>query len=413
MASSNSASAALVRGARIRTIIGCFLAQNLVMGVAYGSFGPLLAANQAHLNVGRAVAAMGMSLNTLALALVAAVAGGLMQRFNVRAVMVTGVLISAAAYLGLAFTDSFAIALVCYALVGVGIALAAILSPLALVTRWVSTGRGKALSIVNLPFALFVCPFVIGAVLPDVGRAGVLIGLGCILLALAPLLLLLVRERPPVYPGGEAHAAANAMAPQSARHVLRSPGFWLVSLGIGLMAGCGIVFVVHIVAFGSGIGLSMVSATGLLSIYAGAGLVGTPLFGWLADRLGPPNALILSGGCQALLWSMLLVAKGPALFLIAAGLGICCTPLVTLHGAALSALFDQATVARAMGFSYLFKLPFIFSFGPAAGALFDTTGDYRIPFLLCSGIMGCATLSFFGLSIVSRELANRRMTAVA
>lgn len=409
----NGAGADVDRAARIKTILGCFLAQNLVMGIAYGSFGPMLEANQAHMDVGRAVAAGGMSLITLALAVVAAIAGGLMQRFRVRDVLAFGVAVSGTAYLGLAIAPNFPVALVCYALVGIGVALGAVLAPLALVSRWVSEGRGKVLAFVNLPVILFACPFVVGLVLPSVGREAVYFGLGAALLALVPLLFLLVTEWPPSADrSGAASSAAGTSAVSSAQ-VLRSPGFWLISLGIGIMAGCGITYVVHIVAFGLDKGMPLISASALLSIYAGAGLVGTPLFGWLSDRLGPPNALVLSGGCQAVLWSMVLIVEGPALYLVAAGLGICCTPLVTLHGASLGALFDPATVARAMGYSYLVKLPFIFGFGPGAGALFDMTGEYRIPFLLCSALMACATLCFIGLAIVTRIDRRRHAMAAA
>ncbi|WP_157219360.1 MFS transporter [Flavisphingomonas formosensis] len=399
--------------ARLTSVAGCFLAQNFVMGTAYGSFGPLLTTMQADLGIGRAVASMGMSVVTLALALVAAAAGGVMQRFRTRDVMIVGVAVSAIAYLGLALTPSFVVALVSYALVGIGIALGAILAPLALTTRWVSDGRGKALAIVNLPVVLFTCPFVIGEVLPEIGRRAVLLALSAALLMLIPVLLALVRERPSGESGfGGQGAAGTPAEPVPAGAIVANSGFWFVSLGIGLMAGCGIIFVVHIVPFGTSAGLSLGSATALLSIYAGAGLLGTPLFGWLADRLGPPIALILSGGVQALGWALLLVVKGPALLLVAATLGVCCTPLVTLHGAALTALFGHATVARAMGYSYLCKLPFIFGFGPMAGAMFDATGDYRMPFLLCSALMACATLCFLALSVVSRQPGDAR-TATA
>lgn len=395
--------------ARLTTVAGCFLAQNFVMGTAYGSFGPLLTTMQADLGVSRAVASMGMSIVTLALALVAAVAGGVMQRFRTRDVMLAGVAVSAAAYLGLAATTNFLLALLFYALIGIGVALGAILAPLALTTRWISGGRGKALAIVNLPVVLFTCPFLIGMALPVIGRRALLLAIAGALLALLPLLLALVRERPGS--GAGAGAEAPAGMPQSAEpaptaEILGNAGFWLVSLGIGLMAGCGIVFVVHIAPFGTSEGLPLRTATALLSIYAGAGLLGTPLFGWLADRLGPPAALILSGGVQAMGWALLLAVQGPALLLVAALLGVCCTPLVTLHGASLTALFGHATVARAMGYSYLCKLPFIFGFGPLAGAMFDATGDYHMPFLLCSGLMLCATLCFCALALVSRQPAR-------
>ncbi len=391
------------RSDRLRTIIGCFVAQNLAMGGAYGSFGPLLEANQLVMGVNRAVAASGMSIITLTLALLAAVAGRFMSRFRVRDVMIVGAALSAIAYFELAIVRSFPLALFAYALIGVGVSLTAILGPLALVTRWVSEGRGKVLSIVNLPLVLCTFPFLIGWLLPLVGRSALLFGQAAAFVLLIPLLFLLLREGPEGQPSnvGQQTLRADCSDEAAEASVFRSPGFWFLSVGIGIMAGCGIVYVVHIVSFGLDKGMPIGEAAWLLSVYAGAGLVGTPLFGWLSDRLGPGNALVLSAACQAVLWSLLLLFQGMPLYLVAAALGICCTPLVTLHGAALGALFGPHLVSRAMGYSYLVKLPFIFGFGPAAGALFDQVGNYRIPFLLCSGLLAVSTACFIGLAMAS------------
>ena len=392
----------------IKTVFGCFLANNLVMGVAFGSFGPLLIANEAHLGVGRGTAAIGMSLITIAAALVAAVTGGMIQRFRVRDVMVGGVVLNAIAYFLLAFTNSFPLFLCSYTLVGAGAALSGILTPLTLVSRWVPQQRGKALSAVNLPVVMFACPFLVGTALPEIGRAALLMIFACLFVALVPLLLLLVKERPEpsadrVQP--EAPAVVDDGEPARQRILATAP-FWLISLGVGILAGCGTVFVVHIAPFGGTRGLSPVNATALLSIYAGAGLIGTPLFGWAADRFRPANALVLCSGVQALLWFMLLMMEGPALLIVAALMGVCSTPLVALHGAALSFYFDAATVTRAMGYSYIFKLPMAFALAPTAGALFEATGDYRLAFLLCSALTVGAALGFLGLAMRGNQPAR-------
>jgi len=385
----------------IKTVFGCFLANNAVMGIAFGSFGPLLIANEAHLGVGRGTAAIGMSLITISAALVAAVTGGMMQRFRARDVMVGGVVLNAIAYFLLAFTDSFTLFLCSYTLVGAGAALSGILTPLTLVSRWVPQQRGKALSAVNIPVVMFACPFLVGAALPEIGRAALLMIFACLFVALVPLLFLLVKERPaPSAEGVLPVELAIANDGESAkRDILGIAPFWLISLGVGILAGCGTVFVVHIAPFGGTMGLSAITATALLSIYAGAGLIGTPLFGWAADRYRPANALVMCSGIQALLWLMLLMVDGPILLIVAALMGVCSTPLVALHGAALSFYFDAATVARAMGYSYIFKMPMAFALAPVAGALFEVTGDYRLPFLLCSMLTTGAALGFLGLAM--------------
>ncbi|WP_197277176.1 CynX/NimT family MFS transporter [Sphingomonas profundi] len=398
---------------RFQTMLMCFLAQNMVLGLGYGSFGPLLAANQAHLDVSRAAAAAGISMITLATGVLAPLTGGLLQRYRVRDIIIAGVGLSGSAYLLLAVTDRYGVALLCYGMVGTGMVLAAILAPVTLVTRWVDTGRGKVLSLVNLPVALFVAPYLIGIILPAVGRTAVLLGMGAVSLALIPLVAALVREWPPGTASAIGRKAAPANgAPRAAApgpSPLAHPGFWLEALGIALMAGTGVVFMVHIVPFGMGRGHSLGTAAGLISTYAGAGLLGTLFFGWIVDRLGSAPALVLSAATQACMWWLLLLVDGPAMFAVVAILGMCCSPMMALHGAALGALFGANGVSRAMGYSFMVKLPFIFGYGPAAGVLFDLTGGYALPFMLCAASLGLATLSFAGLTVVMRRGASGRV----
>jgi fucose permease len=377
-------------------VLLCFLAQNLGMGFAFGSVGPLLTSTEQHFGISRTSASMGMSLIMLAIGGLSPLLGGLMSRTSIRGCMIVGALLGATGYWGLALLNSFQLALVMYALIGTSVCLLAILGPLILVSRWFNNNRAKTLSIVNLPLVLFVTPYVVAEVLPRYGRFGMLGAMGTAFLLLAPALLLLV-ERPSLTgrqePVGAVKHATDAG--DSAGAILRRPAFWLLSLGIGITAGAGSGFVVHIVPFGIEQQMSLPAASALLSVYAGAGIVGTLLFGWIADRLGPPAALVISAFCQALLWWGLLQVSGVPLYMVAALLGICVVPLVTLHGAAISQMFRPASVSRAMGFSYSIKLPFIFGFAPAVGWMFDALGHYRVPFLVTAGLMTLATLSFY------------------
>lgn len=384
-----------------RVVLPCFLAQTLAAGFAFGSFGPLLASTEQHFGVTRTVAATGMSLIMLAVGGLAPLLGGVLQKVSVRNAMICGAVLSAVGYLGLALLSSFGLALVMYGLIGTGVILLAILGPLTLISRWFKSGQGKVLSIVNLPIALFLTPFIIGELLPEYGRFAVLGGITTIFLLLIPALLLIVED--PVRigqaprgtemdPGGAAAQVTINDRPLSMREILASPPFWLLSIVIGVMSGSGTAFLVHIVPFGMERDLSLQTASGLLSVYAGAGIIGTLLIGWITDRIGPPSSLVLTTLCQALVWWGLWHVAGLPLFALAAIIGMCVVPVTTLHGAALSKLVGSASISRAMGISYAITLPFIFSYAPLIGFLFDKTGGYRLPFLMTAGILGIASL---------------------
>ncbi|WP_340318294.1 MFS transporter [Rhizorhabdus argentea] len=395
-----------------RVVLPCFLAQTLSVGFAFGSFGPLLASTEQHFGVTRAVAATGMSLITLAIGGLSPLIGGLLQKIPVRSAMVAGAALSAVGYWGLALLPSFSLALAMFALIGAGVSLLAILGPLTLINRWFISDQGKVLSIVNLPIALFVVPFIVAELLSEYGRFMVLGGIGTIFLLLIPFLLLIVE-----YPGrigqaprgtdmGSSGAAAQGPAkapPLSTRDLLTSPPFWLLSVVIGVISGSGTAFVVHIVPFGMERNLSLQTASGLLSAYAGAGILGTLFFGWVTDRIGPPAALVLATLCEALAWWGLLYVAGLPLFALAALIGICVVPVTTLHGAALSKLVGAASVSRAMGISYAIILPFIFGFAPLIGFLFDHADGYGLPFLMTAGIVAIASLCSVLLIFAARK----------
>jgi cyanate permease len=400
----NVSSTAREASLRWRVVALCFLAQNCAMGFAFGSFGPMLASSEQHFGVSRTVASTGMSLIMLAIGGLSPMLGSLLQRASVRHAMIAGALLSAIGYWGLSLLQSFQLALVMYAFIGVGVCLVAILGPLILISRWFDENRAKMLSVVNLPIVLFVTPYLVGLALPVHGRFGMLAAMGTVFLLLAPTFLLLTEYPPAKVPQpGAAADAADASAADNAAEILKRPAFWLLSIGIGIMAGAGTGFVVHIVPFGVEKQMSLTAASALLSAYSGAGIFGTLLFGWVADRIGPPAALMISAFCQALLWWGMLQVHGAPLYLVAALLGICVVPLVTLHGAAVSKMFGAARVARAMGYSYSVKLPFIFGFAPAMGWMFDAFGHYRAPFLTTAGLMALSCASFYLMLLSLRK----------
>lgn len=413
-------------GGRWPTVLICFAAQNIAMGVTFASFGPLLASTESHFGISRAVASTGMSAILIALAGLAPITGNLMRHVPVRTSMMAAAIAVAIGYAGLAVMVDFRFALLMYGLIGLGVSVLGILGPLTLISRWFDRDRARILGVVNLPIVLFVTPFVVGQLLPLLGRGAVLCGIALCFIAML-LLLGFIVERP-------AHAThqADASVPAGDRNnrvvedasiqeptpvysmaqILRSPAFWLLSVGVGIMAGSGTGFVVHIVPFGVTHGLSPQSAVGLLSAYAAAGLAGNLIAGWLADALGPVPVLAFFALCQSVLWAVMPSVGQTQLIVICALLGICIVPITTLHGAATSLLFGSENASRALGMSYLVKLPFMFAFAPLLGLVYEIRGSYSSAFMLTAMISAFAAVCFV-LMIVeagrkARSLASAR-----
>lgn len=402
-------------------VLLAFISHNCAVGLAFGSFGPLLASTEQHFQVSRAVATTGMSALTAAMGLFAPLVGGVLERVSIRSVLLAGAALNAVAYIGLAMSTTFEAALAMFVLMGAGVCLQGVIAPLTLVTRWFVTARARALSFMNLPILLFLTPFVIAEFLPAYGRSTVLYGMGSIFLVLIPLLILVIdhpehaRQKPWGYeePGGSRDASVpNKNSPHVlARDILANPSFLITSISIGIMAGAGSAYFVHIIPFGVEQQMSLQRAALLLSILAGSGIAGTLFFGWFADRAGAPVALMMAAFFQATLWWGILQASEPTIFLLSALMGVCLIPINTLEGAAASMLFGTRNVSRVMGFSYLLKLPFLFSFAPLVGWLFDQTGNYRLPFLLMSILLFVVGGALFLLIYILRQ--QPRMVDVA
>jgi cyanate permease len=391
-----------------RIVLICFLAQSLSLGFATGSFGPLLASNEQHFRISRTVATTGMALLILAMSGLAPVFGGILHRVTIRAALLWGSLISAVGYCGLALSHDFGLALVMYFCIGTGVCLMAVLGPVTLVSRWFITDRAKMLSIVNLPLLHLAAPFFVSELLAISGRLVVLCAIGLLFILFLPLVLSIVdypasidqKARGEVADALESGATDQPIAIVS---LLTDSTFWLLALSVGMIAGTGVVFVVHIVPFAMQKGMSLQDASILLSLYSGFGLVGTLLTGWLADRVGARTVLLATDIFLMSAWAALLLVTGPLIYFLAALVGLCVVPVITLNGVALTELAGPAGISRAMGFSYVIQLPFIFSLAPAVGYLFDRTGGYTPSVLLIVGVLSAACLLLLLTNITFRR----------
>ena len=371
-------------GRHVKVVAISFFAFNLSMGLTYGTFGPLMPANQEHFGIGRGAAAFCMSLITLTIGVLSPVLGGIINRLPIRALMMAGASAGAVGFCGLAFTDSYPLALVMYALIGAFTCICGVLAPLTLISRVIGDGRGMALGIVNLPIVLFASPLIVGSLVPLFGRFPIYIGVATLVACLIPLFLAVDDDSAHRPTSAKATAAGTNSGQQQ---LFRSPAFWLMSLAVGLITGTGISFLVHVVPFGLERGMSLPEASLLVSLFSGSGLLGVLVVGWITDKAGGPVALAITAATQAAMWLLLAHVGQVGLFAAVVLLGICNVPVVALHGATCAALFGAEAAGKAMGFSYSFKIPFVFGMPPLVGLLSEATGGYALPFALCGGML--------------------------
>lgn len=357
-----------------------FLNQNITLACIWGSFSVVLSAVETRLGVGRELSTLAVPVLNLATALLAAVVGALASRHSLRLVMLIGAALGVAGFVLLALTGSYLLYLVAFGLLlGPAMAVAVVLPP-TLVTRWYLVNRGRALGIITTPVLVAIMPLAAAWMLQAEGLTATYAMLAAFAAVSLAANLFIVDHPPGAAAAAEAAAGAHGPAGEGALttpQLLKSPVFWAMALAFMASAAASIVLTAHMVPIARTWGVSATLAATLLSIQAFAGIAGTVVFGWVADRLGGTRALFLVAFDAALLWLLLLLELP---FPLKAGI----VALIGLHGAgalpvmsvALSERFGRESFSRAFGLTNLVNLPVSVVCVPAAALVYTRTGSY-------------------------------------
>ena len=313
--------------------IGCVL--DAVKGGTYNTgftlyFLPVLS----EMRLSRAATSLPFSLARLESALEGPLVGYLIDRFDVRVLMVVGALLAGFGFIVLSFTHSYLLFLLVFiGPVTTGFQLGFNHATLATVNHWFRRKRGLAMSIVQTGQSIggvLIFPLVAFAVLTLGWRmAARLSGLG--VLMLLPLAFLVRRspesmgllpdgERAPTrdLSGGEPDPHGER-AEFTAREALRTRTFWLLAAFHGLRNVPYSGVTVHLVPLLVWKGLDQPTAAFFVGVTALCTAVVRPLTGWLGDQrskqkigatgvfLGAIGLAVLAGSDGAV-WSLFLFA---------------------------------------------------------------------------------------------------------
>jgi MFS family permease len=376
-----------------RMAVIAFISFNMTIGCIYGSFSVLLAAVQAHLHVGPTLSSLGIPAVSLSTALCAPFVGELAARYSLRLVMLTGSILLVGGFALLAFASVFPLYLVAYGLmIGPAMAVGVIL-PSTLVTRWFTVNRGKALGFISTPVVIAGVPLLTSWVLQSYGLAAAY-------LVLAALAMLTVLGSLFVIDGPPGEAAAAGTGGLSMVQLMSSTRFWALTLAFIASAVSSIVLTVHMVPMAKTWGIIGLRAASLLSIMSLIGIIGTNLFGWVADKLGAVLALVLVVLDGGVLWLLLLLHPSyPAAAVIIGLIGLHAAGVVPVFSAALSEVFGRESFSRAYGLVQLIILPFSVLCVPAAALVYTRTGSYA------GAITGVAVFLLLGafLAVTARR----------
>jgi MFS family permease len=214
-------------------------------------------------------------------------AGWLIDKYGPRSLMMTGAVMLAIAFIGIAFTSSLEMFYVFYVFNALGYVFAGPLPSQVLISRWFDKNRGKAMGIAYLGIGAG------GAVVPILAAKleamfdwntalAILGGIGFVLIFGVAFFIRDNAHKKRANPSKE-QVAIPAIKGVTMREILRDPNFYL--LGIGSMCSIGVVGGVsqHIKLYLSDMDFSQTDAAQVMSFVLLSSLIGRVLMGFLAD----------------------------------------------------------------------------------------------------------------------------------
>jgi len=194
----------------------------------------------------------------------------------------------------------------------------------------------------------------------------------------------------------------------SLREAIHTMGFWIVGMLNFCFVFCLYTVMVHIAAHAVKLGALVAVAANILATIGGGSIIGRPVAGAFADRVGNKWAMIICFILLAADFLWLAVAKEVwMLFLFAAIFGFVYGGISALFSPIIAELFGLSSHGVIFGI-ILFCGSIGGAIGPLlAGRIFDITSSYQIAFLTCAvvGILGIIVASLLKPRI-SSEVKN-------
>ncbi|MGH6672218.1 MAG: MFS transporter [Xanthobacteraceae bacterium] len=299
-------------------IVGVTLITTVVTAAAMSTPGVLIVPLEQEFGWTDAQISSALAIRLMLFGLFGPFAAAFMNRYGVRAVMVSAViLISAGLIASLGMRQVWQLVLLWGVVVGVGTGLTAMVLAVTVATRWFNHRRGLVMGIFAASNAtgqlLFLPP--IAQVATSYGWRMALVVV-CGILALAGFVaLIFMRDRPsdvslPLYgetvitpaPAAGAGLVSLLMSPFVVlKDAARVPIFWIL-FGTFFVCGCSTngLIQTHFIALCHDYGLAAVTAAGVLAMMGFFDFFGTIGSGWLSDRFDPRWLLFWYYGLRGL-----------------------------------------------------------------------------------------------------------------
>ncbi len=262
----------------------------------------------------RASVSAAAALNLVVYGITQPMAGTLTNRFGAKAVIVGGTLFVAVGFGGLFWVSSIWYLSVFYGVFfGIGVSFSLLVPTSVFVARWFDRRQGMAQGIVTAarPAGQTVFVPVVAALILAFGWRETYLLVGVAMVISIPLVLWIVRERPPTESEVPDEASGEQSAEAQRAVPLGSPvgtfTFWALAVGFFICGFTDQFIAIHLIPFAQGVGISSVTAANAFAVLSAAGVLGSLIGGWLSDTLSRKYTLALVYGLRVVSLPMLMI----------------------------------------------------------------------------------------------------------
>ncbi len=380
-----------------RIVGGSFLSQAFVIGFFTYAVSLLTQPVQESFDVGVEMVMYSLTCGTFVGLFSMPIVGILLDKLSVRKLFAAGIVLFA---LGLWLLGQSTTIIQYIIIFGITMALANALAGAmissAVVSRWFTENRGKALGVAATGTSVggILIPGLITFWLPDYGWRGTLENLAIVLMILVlPVVVWSIRSWPSEVgiqepQQGEMGGSATSTAQLGLKDIMCNSNFWWLAGALGLLFSTYTAILSNMTPYATQLGHGEEAASGLIMVVAISGLLGKLLFGVAADMLGHKLAL----------WSaQLLVTVGfvvlamepsyPLILLACVSIGLAAGGMLPVWGAFIADIFGLQSYGRAFGLMAPIITLFVMLGFPLTGRLYDVTGSFSLCLWIFAGLM--------------------------
>jgi MFS family permease len=392
-------------------VLAAFGVQLITAGLLMQSYGAYVAVLQEQKNWSKTALAGAFSLTQLVAGMVGPFQGVVMDRIGPRAVMRVGFVIFGVGFMLLSQVNSLTAYYAAFVVLAFGFALSAFFPLTVALVNWFERKRSRVLSTMSLGFAVggLIVPLV-ALSLEEFGWRNTAFASGVIMIVVGIPLASVMRHRPEQY--GEVvdgirdapQETAKEVQPSpwrtqrdfTARQAIRTPAFWLISLGHGsalLVVGA---VSVHVIShLNEDLGYSIGTASLVVTLMTSMQVVGMLIGGAFGDRY---DKRMICAACMIMhMVGLLLVTYATGFLMIGA--------FAVLHGLAwgirgplMQAIradyFGRSSFGTIMGISTTIIMLGQISGPLVAGIMADATGNYTLGFTILAVLAGFGSAFF-------------------